>query len=73
MFSLPLDFIGRGLKLFMIGQFLLIKYRINNQFRFASGSVNAWIEKITSPIGFVNAGYKKLAGWIYEYANKRPE
>jgi hypothetical protein len=71
--TLPLDFMNRLIKVFMIGQYLLIKYRINNEFRYASSSVNAWIEAKISGIGFLLNGYKKLAGIVHDYANRQPE
>jgi hypothetical protein len=71
--TLPLDFMNRLIKVFMIAQYLLIKYRINNEFRYASSSVNSWIEGKISGIGFVLNGYKKLAGIVHDYANRQPE
>ena len=70
LFSLPFDFMGRGLKCFVMGQFLFIKYRINQEFKSSCAIMNAWVEEKTSAIGFLNAGYKKVAKWIFDYANR---
>ena len=70
LFSLPFDFLNRGLKCFVMGQFLFIKYRINDSLKSSCVLINAWIEEKTSKIGFVNSAYKKLAGYIYNYANR---
>jgi hypothetical protein len=64
---------NRLIKVFMIGQYLLIKYRINNEFRYASSSVNASIEAKISGVGFLLNGYKKIVGIVYDYANRQPE
>lgn len=69
-FSLPLDFMGRAIKAFMMGQFLFIKYRLSSEFRYTCTSVNNWIENKTAAIGFINSAYKKLAEWIYSYATR---
>lgn len=61
---------GRGLKCFVMGQFLFIKYRINQEFKSSCAIMNAWIEEKTSAIGFLNSGYKKVAKWIFDYANR---
>lgn len=41
--TLPLDFLGRAIKVFVLAQMFLVKYRINNEFRYACVSVNQWI------------------------------
>lgn len=69
-FSLPFDFMSRGIKCFMMGQFLMVKYRINQEMRYSCTLINSWIEEKTSKIGPVNALYKKIAGWIHSYANR---
>lgn len=70
LFTLPLDFMGRAIKCFMMGQFLFIKYRLSAEFRHCCSSINTWIDTKTAAIGFVNSAYKKLAGFIYSYAIK---
>lgn len=70
--TLPLDIFGRGLKLFVIGQFLFVKYRLNQEFRYATSSINTFIEQKTASIGFIHNGYKKIAGWVYDFATRDP-
>ncbi len=53
-------------------QFMLVKYRLNPEFKYACASLNSSIEKLTANIGFVNNGYKKLAGAVYDFANRDP-
>ena len=43
-FSLPFDLMGRGIKCFMMAQFLMIKYRINQEMRYSCTLINTWIE-----------------------------
>lgn len=69
-FTMPLDFMGRAIKAFMMAQFLLIKYRINPEFAYSCSIINAWILGKTSSIGFVNAGWVKISGWIHSYATR---
>ncbi len=71
--SLPFDLMGRLIKLFMIGQYLLIKYRISNEFRFASTSVNSWVDGKLAAVGFLQNAYRKVVGYVYDYANRNPE
>lgn len=68
--SLPLDFMGRIIKVFLMGQYLLIKYRINAEFKYSCANINQWILQKTYPIGFINKAYQTLSGWIYSYATK---
>lgn len=70
--TLPFDLMGRLIKIFIMAQFLLVKYRLNNEFRYACTSVNALIEDKTKFIGFLHNGYKKVAGLVYEYATRDP-
>lgn len=70
--TLPFDLMGRLIKLFIMAQFLMVKYRLNNEFRYACTTINALIEDKTKSIGFVNNGYKKVAGWLHEYVNRDP-
>ena len=69
-FTLPFDLMGRGLKCFIMGQFLFIKYRINQEFTHSCSMMNTWVEQKTEKIGFINKIYKKCAGWVYGYATR---
>jgi hypothetical protein len=70
--TLPFDLMGRLIKIFIMAQFLMVKYRLNTELRYACASINALIEDKTKSIGFLNNGYKKAAGWLYEYVNRDP-
>ena len=32
--------------------------------------IHEWIDTKTKAIGFLNAAYQKVSGWIYSYANR---
>jgi hypothetical protein len=68
--TLPFDFMGRVIKVFLIGQYLFIKYRINAEFIYSCSTINQWILQKTYPIGFLNRSYSTVAAWIYQYANR---
>jgi hypothetical protein len=70
--TLPFDLMGRLIKVFIMAQFLMVKYRLNNEFRYACTSINTMIESKTQSIGFLNTGYKKVAGILYDYATRDP-
>ena len=70
--TLPLDFMGRLIKIFIMGQFLLVKYRLNTEFRYACSAVNTTIEGYTSKVGFIHSGYQKAVGFVYNYATRDP-
>lgn len=70
--TLPLDLMGRAIKVFIMAQFLMVKYRLSNEFRYSCTSMNKFIEDKTQSIGFLHNGYKKIAGWIYDFANRDP-
>ncbi len=55
-----------------MGQFLLLKYRLNKQFSYSCIAVNKFFDEKTSYIGIINKGYKKLSDLIYKYANSNP-
>lgn len=68
--TLPFDF-GRIIKLFLMGQFLLVKYKVNAEFRRNCTRINTWIQqKISGLIPSLGEGYQKLASMIYNYASK---
>jgi len=68
--TLPLDFMGRVIKVFLLGQYLFIKYRINIEFKYSCANINQWILQKTYPIGFLNKAYIAASGWIYSYATR---
>ena len=70
--TLPLDFLGRAIKIFVLAQMFFVKYRISNEFRYACVSINKLIEDKTKPVGFLHNGYIKLIGYVHEYANRDP-
>jgi hypothetical protein len=68
--TLPLDFMGRIIKLFLIGQLLLVKYKINQEFRYSCTAVHSWVNQKTSGISVINSVYNKIIGYIYDFATK---
>ena len=52
--TLPFDLGGRLVKLFLIGQFLLVKYKVNPEFRGNCTTINVWIEQKVSGIQFLS-------------------
>lgn len=56
-----------------MAQFLMVKYRLNSELRYACTSINTLIDTKTRSIGFLNTGYNKLAGILYDYATRDPQ
>ena len=70
--SLPLDFLNRMLKVVLMGQYLLLKFRISNQFRYSCSEVHKFFDTKTKSIGFINSLYNKLIDLIYKFATSDP-
>lgn len=68
--TLPLDFGGRIIKLFLMGQFLLVKYKVNAEFRGNCTHINGWIQQTLSRVPALADLYQKVAAFIYSYASK---
>jgi len=51
----------------------MVKYRLNSELRYACTSINTFIDTKTRSIGFLNNGYNKLAGILYDYATRDPQ
>jgi hypothetical protein len=70
--SLPLDFLNRLLKVFIMGQYLLMKFRISNEFRYACSEVHKLVDSKTKAVGFVNSLYNKAIDFVYKIATSNP-
>ena len=70
--TLPLDFMQRAIKVFVVAQFILVKYRINPECREACRQLNLFLEEKTAILGPVGSAYKKVAKWINDYAMRDP-
>jgi hypothetical protein len=68
--SLPFDFMNRGLKCFIMVQFLFIKFRISPEFQSTCSLMHAWVDQKTSAVGPLNALYRKVASWVHSYATR---
>ena len=49
-----------GLKIVMLGQFLITKYLIGNEFRYAVVAIDQMFDNYTKSIGILNMGYAKI-------------
>ena len=71
--SLPLDFLNKIMKVFIMGQYILMKYRISNKFRFGCSAIHQWIDAKTKSIGFINNFYNKGIDYAYKIATQNPQ
>ena len=62
------DLFSKGIKIFLMGQMLLMKYKISPEFRGSCQVVNSWILTKTAGIAFLSSNYLKLSQMIYGYA-----
>ncbi len=53
-----------------MGQYLLLKYRITNQCRYAAGEIHKFIDEKTKIVGILNRAYNKIVDYVYKYANQ---
>lgn len=70
--SLPLDFFNRMLKVFIMGQYMLMKFRISQEFRFGCSEVHKFVDSKTKSIGFINSLYNKGVDFAYNFATSDP-
>lgn len=68
--TLFFNLMGKIIKVILIGQMLLMKYKLNAEFRVSCRSVNAWILAKTSKIELLHSNYLKVSGLIFNYASK---
>lgn len=68
--TLPFDFFGRAIKVFLLGQLLIVKYKMNNDFKLACGVTNAWVMEKLRPIAAVQSMYVKVIDWLYSFASR---
>ncbi len=71
--SLPLDFLNKLLKCFIMGQYMLMKYRISNEFRYGCGDIHKFIDSKTKSISFLNKIYNKGVDYVYKVATNVPQ
>lgn len=72
-FSLPLDFLNKIMKVFIMGQYILMKYRISNEFRYGCSAIHQFIDSKTKSIGFINNLYNKGVDYAYKVATQNPQ
>jgi len=53
-----------------MGQFLLVKYKVNPEFRGNCRNINLWIGQKISGFPAIADAYHKLIGFIYNYASR---
>lgn len=54
----------------MMGQFLLVKYKVNPEFRRNCTGINWWVQQKLSNFPALMAPYQKVTGMVYNYASK---
>lgn len=64
------DFGGKIIKLILMAQFLLVKYKVNPEFRRNCTSINWWLQQKLASIPSLLGPYQKVTGMIYNYASK---
>ena len=60
------------LKVFIMGQYMLMKFRISADFRSGCSEVHKFIDSKTKVIGFVNKLYNKGVDFAYKIATSDP-
>ena len=70
--SLPFDFFNKLIKVFLMGQYLLMKYRVTNECRTAAGEIHRFIDGKTKSIGVINSLYNKGVEYAYKFATQDP-
>lgn len=70
--TLPFGFMQRLMKVFILGQYLLMKYRISNEFRYGCSDIHRFIDSKTKSIGFINSLYNKAIDYVYKFATADP-
>jgi hypothetical protein len=56
-----------------MGQYMLMKYRISNEFRYGCSDIHKWIDSKTKSIGFINNLYNKGVDYAYKVATNVPQ
>lgn len=62
------DFFNRIIKIFLIGQMLIMKYKINPEFRLSCTAVNKWVTEKIRGVDLLYSNYAMITGKIYSYA-----
>ena len=62
------DFFNRIIKIFLIGQMLIMKYKINQEFRVSCAVVNRWVIEKIRGIDLLYSNYVLITNKIYSYA-----
>ncbi len=70
--TLPLGVMTRLMKIFIIGQYLLMKFRISNEFRYGCSEIHKFVDSKTKSIGFLNNVYNKGIDYVYKFATANP-
>lgn len=70
--TLPFGFMQRLMKVFILGQYLLMKFRISNEFRYGCSDIHRFIDSKTKSIGIVNSLYNKGIYYVYNFATADP-
>lgn len=70
--TLPFGFMQRLMKVFILGQYLLMKFRISNEFRFGCSEIHKFVDTKTKSIGFVNSLYNKAIDYVHKFATADP-
>ena len=69
-FTLPMDLFGKAIKVFLLAQLLVMKYKMNPEFKTACGVIHAWTLEKTRAFGGVHSAYVKATDWINGFATR---
>lgn len=70
MITIFFDFFNRLIKIFILGQTLIMKYKINQEFRLACTTANKWVTDKIKNISVLYDNYLLLTNKIYGYASQ---
>jgi hypothetical protein len=63
-----MDTFSKVVRIFLLGQMLVMKYKINEEFKGSCRVVHAWIITKISGISILYVNYVKLTDMVYRYA-----
>ncbi len=60
------------MKVVILGQYMLMKFRISNEFRYGCSEIHKFVDSKTKSIGFINSIYNKAINYMYQFATSDP-
>ncbi len=63
---------SRLMKVIILGQYVLMKFRISNEFRYGCSEIHKFVDSKTKSVGFINSIYNKIINYAYGVATADP-